>query len=862
MDSIRGITPTTLTGTGSPPSRPAMDAPLRVPTESVAVGSTPPPLVAGATVAAASPAMAVAASLAGAPVAPLSDPDLLAALQLLESRGVEFDRDRAFHIPVLQDKAARVDPATVLKTLQAHEEKTLSVRAPESERLPLRDRAAVPELLAFYAGGDVRALCDASLGSLLRDLQMDGYQLREGSGKRSEAIGPYGAYNALTSAWSGESDVPTGAWVWRGGVPLLPLPKDAGARPAEVRDAIRQSKVALEALQAKAATDANARQDLAALQPAVGDASFATRADVLARLQQKGRSGGNPRVDYGMIAHTLRPGEKLEDVAAFYLDVVSKNSYADTRDLQGAFNYIRSNFAQDPVLAKSFLDLYGVTHDINVCVRAVDLLRRPVGSETYDERQKAFVEMAQEEGHVTRDDHEGGRQALNHYAYVVADIRPGETFAQVSGDWLAVLKGLRQADTGLGQAVPTFRYIRDQLGTDPQRREWFRDAFAQVGTLEQSKRAVEFIDTQAVADPKTRATVLLGLLRNTHGMDDAQRYFGQIAASLQPGEDFGAAGGIMTGLMDDLRDSYGRWSGGDLDKAYAFCRQNLASDPATVGLFHKVVQHEKSYEKALDAYPALRPAVRGESEADRVDAFLALSDLVGWYDNAAAWYGTVSQNLLSGETLKDGVAQFQALTKAIREDRDGEDDPEEAFVELKQRHAANPDEVRLFTRLCDGLGSYQDALAGRQVLDRPLQGEDLKAREDEFFRLVDLEKSAGGEAREAAANYETLRDDRVASEDVSDATARFVALRTAVKGKQPAADARDAFHFITENLKNGAIKDRTANEVTAEMVESLLLNGDLNAAKNRALAPRNGGGTIEKQDGWVIIGGIKVPVAR
>jgi hypothetical protein len=75
------------------------------------------------------------------------------------------------------------------------------------------------------------------------------------------------------------------------------------------------------------------------------------------------------------------------------------------------------------------------------------------------------------------------------------------------------------------------------------------------------------------------------------------------------------------------------------------------------------------------------------------------------------------------------------------------------------------------------------------------------------------------------------------------------------------ADACDAFQFISDNIKNGQIQGRSANEVASEMIESLLLNGDLTAAKNRALAPRNGqGGGIEKTDGYVVIGGIKVPV--
>jgi len=863
IPEIRGLStpPLTLNPQAAPAAHQRADEVPPVDSASVSGGPAPQPVSGDPAVPGFTVSAATAASLAGTVAASLADPDLLAAMNAAQSRGVEFTRRRSFRIPVLMDKHEKVDAAGVLQSFNDGEQDRLGVRSPGTDVLPLREKQDLIELQAFFAGGDIRTVSDPSLGSLVRDLQLDGYELRDGAGKKSDVIGPYGAYNALTS-WKGQEDASQAAWVWRNGTPLGPLPEDAGQRPVEVREEIRRGKLALEELEKKVAGDDDARQDLDALRNAVGNASFATRAGVRAKLQEKRPYGSNHRLDYGLIAKSVRPGEKLEDVAAFFLRVLDKNEYGDVRDTHGAFNYVRNHFSNEPVLAESFLNLFGMVRNINVTVRAVDVLRKPVAGETYQEREAVFVQMVSDEDAILASySNTSGQQALDDFQYVAADLKPGETFASVAGDFLAVLKGLRQVQVGLGQARPTFRHIRDRLGADPQRRAWFAGAFGELGTLDASKRAMELIyQPLGATDAAARATVALGLLANTHDVHETSRYMQTVAGALQPGQDFARAGQLMSGLMSDVAEwSYHRDQDG-LSKAFTYTHGTLNSDPTEVEQFRKIVRWRKSFDTALDIFPTLRTAVRGETQDQRVDLFLKIADLAEDGRHASKLYGTVTGNLLPGETLQDGVHQLEALTTAIRQDG-RRDDPAQAFVDLKKRHSGNPDKIRLFTRLCEGLQSYNNADKVRMSLDKAVGSETAADREATFFRLLDLEKQMESDGRSAVLDYKALVKGLVPGESLQDGVTRLVALRTAIRRKDGAQDACDCYAFIADSLKEGTISGRTATEITAEMVESLLLNGDINAAKNRATAPRNkDGGGIEKEDGFVIIGGIKVPV--
>jgi hypothetical protein len=100
----------------------------------------------------------------------------------------------------------------------------------------------------------------------------------------------------------------------------------------------------------------------------------------------------------------------------------------------------------------------------------------------------------------------------------------------------------------------------------------------------------------------------------------------------------------------------------------------------------------------------------------------------------------------------------------------------------------------------------------------------------------------------------------VGGESLSECVARFLALLSACRGKDAPRDARETFAWIAENCRNGQFGSKSVDEVTAMLVESLLLDPDPAAARNRALSGEKKSGTVEKQDEYVIIGGIRVPI--
>lgn len=804
----------------------------------------------------------VAATVVASPAATvaLSDADCLQSLKDLEAHGVEFHQKRSVYIPGLQDPTRKVDADAVMGQITRGHEQSVSVRPPQADLQPLRGRDDVSRLDAFYAGGDLRNLPDPSLASLLHDVEKEGYEIRQGATRDSTRLGAYGAFNALSGAVDPRA---AHVWVWHEGAPLAPLPADANTRPAEIRDAIRRSREAYDTLQANSAGDASAKKDLELVKAAVGEEDLATRASVLARLREKAASyPSDPRVDYAVITRTLRPGEKLEDISRFF-ETLEEGSRS-ARDTHGAFNYTRNHLWHDPRRVDSFRTVHTATQDINATVRSMDVLSKPVTGESYDEREAALVEMAKHEKELLgrRGAVLLGEQVLKDYAYVAADVRPGESFGKVMNDWLSTVKGLNQREGPMSEAVPTFRHLRDRLQTSPERREVFLQVFAQTGTLDEATRTMEFLEKPVGhPDEAVRSKIMIGLLSSLHDSGLAQELFTHVGTSLQPGEDFEQGGQLVSDLMADVGFQRGSHSTEGVMKAWDYVRGPLASNPDATALFRKVLQAEKEYDHVLTAYPVLRPHVRSESEGERVDMYLELRESFDRRGETLEAYRLVALGLLPGETLQQGVEQLESLTRAVHNDSN-DIDVLDAFKDLKARHASNPDEMRLFTRIVGGLESYKATTDARAALDRPVDSEVLSSRESAFFQLVDTDKRHGRSGREAIAEYTTVLEHRPGGESLAEATSRMAALLSAVRGEKASDQACDAFTFVTDSISNGPLAGRSPSEVTANLIETLLLNGDLDTAKNRVLSDPKKSGSVDRQEDYVVIGGIKVPVQK
>lgn len=173
-----------------------------------------------------------------------------------------------------------------------------------------------------------------------------------------------------------------------------------------------------------------------------------------------------------------------------------------------------------------------------------------------------------------------------------------------------------------------------------------------------------------------------------------------------------------------------------------------------------------------------------------------------------------------------------------------------------------------FDALLSSLRDVKAAQAALQVVSVPLGDASAQGRLQAYERLLALHPPTDAgrfrstenlreRADAAAADYLSVMASRSPLEGAVD---QFERLHRALDTCKQADQTRTTFDFIENGLAGGTFGDASRETVTTRFMEALAQTGDAERARVLAMAPAGArGGTIERSDDTVVIGGIRVP---
>lgn len=149
----------------------------------------------------------------------------------------------------------------------------------------------------------------------------------------------------------------------------------------------------------------------------------------------------------------------------------------------------------------------------------------------------------------------------------------------------------------------------------------------------------------------------------------------------------------------------------------------------------------------------------------------------------------------------------------------------------------------------------------------PFTWHDGDERQQCFARLVALHDSAATSPKDDPAAPQAAREFLTVSAAVDgsgatlpELTGQYAVVYDALARHDQADEAEKTFAFIETELRKGTFGAATRQEVTARLLQSLLLTGSAEGARAQALAPPDRAGTVERKPEVVVIDGIRVPV--
>lgn len=415
-----------------------------------------------------------------------------------------------------------------------------------------------------------------------------------------------------------------------------------------------------------------------------------------------------------------------------------------------------------------------------------------------------------------------------------------------------------------------FMYLREELKDKPEQQKTFNAIFRESGDIQDTISAMEFLKNPlGSADAQAREEVFVSILQNEKQVSDARDDFTFINDTMAKGEDFRSAGQLFSTLLGALKD---QWNAGEsARKAFTIIHSDYQNDPAVAGRFTTLLSTMKSVELAAEAYAALTKEVVIGEYADREAALVSISKGTRDGKEAIESFKAVAGELGKGESLTAEAEHLSALGQSLGYNSSLR--PIDAYRETKALFKDNPYGFADFLELTTATKAYKETKEAWELLQKSSGQESYGERRELFGELLakgaPLAPANSHEkitpekiATEAIMNYRTVSEHLDGGESLRDGESRFLSLMGVLAGQKRGEETRDAFAFIDSEIRKGSFPGKTAKEVTLELMKILLITDSLDSAKAQLLHPVSDNKVIDVEDGFVDIGGVKIPVKR
>lgn len=798
----------------------------------------------------------------GTLISAISHDELRSSLEALKGKGFKFFQEKSSWIPLLGGKK-EISPSGAADILEkgSHKEKSsLFAKGENLAFLPMDNTGDVQEMQAFYLKGTSAQLPEGEMARLLADMEGLGYSFKAEGKDGMERIGTYGAYNILSGQWNGKGPFNDRITAESGGIALALLSEEKAKDPMKLRIELKEAKDAVAGLAQlnKGITS----QELKMVGRSIGATTFSERAGFFLELFQKEQKSELEDTvnSYRLVQKNSRDHMEFRQNAATMLRLYDELSSHDTRDVQWSFNYIQENLKGRTDREETFHRLLTATKDLNSSIAGLQFIASPDGKGDAAVREKVFLSLVERE--------HDNEEAVKDFGVLENVTKPGETLEAASKELLDLMEHLHNKGRSARMARRGFIYLREDLKNRPDQHKTFRAIFMETGDIQDTISAMEFLKSPIGSnDARIREEVFVSILQNEKQVSDARDDFTFINDSIGKGEDFRSAGLLFSTLLGALKD---QWNAGEsARKAFNMIHSDYQNDQGVAERFTALLSSMKSVELAAEAYTALTKDVEIGDYAEREAALVSISKGTRDGKEAIDSFKAMAGELQKSESLAGEAELLSILAQSLRHDSPLR--PIDAYREIKALFNDNAEGRSDFIELTELTKAYSETREAWDLLQKPAQMESYRERRDLFGEILtkgappaaahSYEKvSAEKTAAEAIVNYRCIAEHLDGDEPLKDGVSRFFSLMEALAGEKRGEEARDAFTFIYSEMRKGSFPGMSAKEVTLELMKILLITDSLDSAKAQLLHPVSGNKVIDIEDGFVDIGGVKIPI--
>jgi hypothetical protein len=338
-------------------------------------------------------------------------------------------------------------------------------------------------------------------------------------------------------------------------------------------------------------------------------------------------------------------------------------------------------------------------------------------------------------------------------------------------------------------------------------------------------------------------------ISNFDQMAKGYRYLQNCAAG---GEEFAGLGTLYVEMLDALNQKY--WDS-KFNDAFDFARQLSVSNPSLKDSLMRLLRGGRGAAEVLEAFKAIQSPVKDESYEMREKA---AAHLLGSSFSFGKKYDMLCRNPLPGESLEDTAKLLAALLSSYREDEpQGCEDilrkVEEKLPPLTASQAAEL--AGAFS-----CANHPHLLDAMEILKNPVRGETFEARKNFFLELS--EDRSQGNLNRALQRYGTCAGAIDGRESFEEGAGRFMNIARFITGNEVGTfdDAVAVFDILGRELKAGTFGAATPDEITAELLQILLLEKNPKDAASRLVssyAKPDGTGIVDEEN-EIYIDGIRI----
>jgi hypothetical protein len=356
--------------------------------------------------------------------------------------------------------------------------------------------------------------------------------------------------------------------------------------------------------------------------------------------------------------------------------------------------------------------------------------------------------------------------------------------------------------------------------------------------------------------------LILKALRSHHRAQKSVGHFEHMRELTRETHDFITLAGMFKKTLEALDGNPNQ--GEKYNMTLDFIASKLRGEPNAFPSFFRLVEAGKNVSRAMEAYDMIQAPVQGESYETRERAVLALMN-----SNFKAVYPIACRTIPPGETVEDSAMILGALIK--QNDEISLEQCETILKGLIEKKGATPSS-RLVNLIGEGIFSPDSPEAlfnAVEVINRPVLDETFQEKEKVLLTIFN--EDFGGKARrfnDALTIYDKLTHGLDRGESLEGAFDRLHMLRkTLASQKGMRSDkayttALDLFDFMNREKSVGAFGEATIDEVTAALIEQLMLSHTVEDAKNGLLhqfrARQESVVDKDEDPDFINIGGIKL----